>query len=578
MKVLIIDDDEVDRMSIMRAMQQASTPVSLAQADTAEAGLILARQTAFDVVLLDYRLPDRDGIEVLKELQHLGTRHTTVVMLSHQDDLALAQQAIGAGAQDFLLKEEVNPRRLLRTVYQAQQRHGLEEKLRDSHDRLRLLAERDSLTGLANRYDFERSLRLSAARSQRGDHSMAILLLDIDCFKEVNDTYGHDIGDQMLVQVARRLETVVRDSDVLARLGGDEFVVLLQDATQSDQPILLAQRIIGAFAEPLVFNGKHHTITASVGVATFGDSAGDAISLLKCADIAMYRAKQEGRNRCHFYSDQLHREVRARAELEHSLRWALERNEFRVHYQAQIDARNGLVAGMEALVRWQHPERGLLSPGHFLAHAEELGMMPAIGQQVLRTACQQLQAWRARMPERSLKLSVAVNLSASQLHGEDLLLSIENALLASGLPGTCLELEITENALLKKPELIAKRLKEVVARGVSLALDDFGTGYSSFEHLRIFPVHRLKIDQSFVKTLGENAAQDRLLNAMIRFGKALGLVVIAEGVETAAQASACREAGCDLLQGYYFSKPVCAEEFEACFLSSVSSVSSLPLA
>ncbi len=566
MKILIIDDDEVDRLAISRAMQQVSMPVSLTQADTADKGLALAKQAEFDVVLLDYRLPDRDGIEVLKELQHLGRKKMTVVMLSHQDDLALAQRAISAGAQDFLLKDEISAKRLLRTVQQAQQRHALEEELRDSHERLRHLAERDSLTGLANRYDFERALRLAVERAQRSDHGLAILLLDIDRFKEVNDTYGHDVGDQLLTEVARRLNVVVRDSDILARLGGDEFVVLLQDVMQKDQPILLANRIIAAFAEPFQFGDTRRAITTSIGISSYGNCADDAVSLMKYADIAMYRAKQEGRNQSHFYSEQLHQEVRARTELDNSLRTALEQQQFRVHYQAQINAVDGTLAGVEALIRWEHPERGLLSPAHFLGQAEELGLMPAIGQWVLRTACKQLQVWQARFPLCNLKLSVAVNMSAVQLQAKDLLKSVENALTESGLSAEFLELEITENSLIKKPEAITEALTALAACGVSLALDDFGTGYSSFEHLRLFPIHRLKIDQSFVKTIGHSDANDRLLNAMVKFGNALELTVIAEGVETEAQAAVCRTIGCDLLQGYYFSRPICAEAFEVAFL------------
>lgn len=567
MRVLIVDDDEVDRLSMVRAMQQAVMEITLVQTDTAAKGLNLARESVFDVVLLDFRLPDRDGIEVLKELKCIPDRHMTVVMLSHQDDLELAQRAIGAGAQDFLLKEEVTARLLLRTVYQAQHRHALEEDLRRSHERLRVLAERDSLTGLANRYDFDRALRIAVGCAQRKDRGVAILLLDIDHFKEINDNYGHAMGDQMLISVARRLEKVVRDSDVLARLGGDEFVVLLQDMLHDEQPALLASRIIEAFVEPMRFDTIALNITASIGIACFGADTADATTLLKCADIAMYRAKREGRNQSQFYSYQMHLEVRTRAELKTGLHCALALNQFRVFYQAQIDGRDGSLVGMEALIRWQHPQRGLLGPASFLTQAEEMGLMPAIGRWVMQEACQQLQSWRLRAPQYSSQLSIAVNLSAVQLQAKDLLETIDRVLLDCGLPPEFLELEITESALIKSPEEIANVLNSVSARGVRLALDDFGTGYSSFEHLRLFPIHRLKIDQTFVAGIGKSPAQDRLLHAMVSFGKALGLTVIAEGVETAAHANFCRDLGCDWLQGYHFSKPVSAEEFEAIFLT-----------
>ncbi|MFZ6766384.1 putative bifunctional diguanylate cyclase/phosphodiesterase [Undibacterium sp. Di26W] len=567
--ILIIDDDELDRRSVIRAMKQVPVSVNIVEASNALDGLLKAKATAFDVILLDYRLPDRDGIEVLKSLRLDKIHHAAIIMLTHQEDVTLAEQAIEAGAQDFLLKEEVNARRLLRAVHQARHRHKLETELNRSYDQLRDLAEHDALTGLANRYDFERALEFAVCRAKRENlhGKLAVLLLDLDRFKNVNDTYGHAVGDQLLIKVARRLGTTTRGSDLLARLGGDEFVVLVQDMDRVDHAILLATRIVEAFKKPILLEGLEWDVTMSIGIAVFGSCASDATELMKCADIAMYRAKQEGRNQSHFYSDQLHQAVRHRMYLERDLRHALKNDQLKVYYQAKVHALDGSLGGMEALLRWHHPQEGVLAPGTFLPMAEELGLMFEIDQWVMRTACAQLQQWRS-MPHLNVQhLSVAVNVSAIQLQGDNLLSTVDEALATSGLDPRCLELEITENALIRDPEHVASILLKLAARKLKLSLDDFGTGYSSFGHLKLFPIHILKIDQSFVAGIGRGASQERLLAAMIAFAKTLELTLVAEGVETAEQARFCTDRGCELLQGYYYSRPISAEQFEINFLS-----------
>ncbi|MCE9688000.1 EAL domain-containing protein [Shewanella sp. AS16] len=565
MEVLIIDDDELDRMAIIRAMRHAGVEVNFAQATTAQQGLILANAQRFDVVLLDFRLPDCDGIEVLKMLRSTDACQTAIVMLSQQEDETLAAQALEAGAQDFLLKDEVNSRRLWRAVYQAQHRYRLEEALHNSRNELRQLAECDPLTGLANRYDFERALQLGVGRASRGG-TLAVLLLDVDRFKQVNDTFGHGVGDRLLIEVARRLKPVIRESDLLARLGGDEFVVLLQDLARDEQAILLAERIVASFHEPMLCDGISLRVTASIGIAVYGDSANNTLDLMKCADIALYRAKQAGRNQSHFYSKQLHQAVRKRMALERDIRNALAQQEFKLYYQAQIDAKNGRLIGLEALLRWEHPSRGVLLPADFLVMAEEIGLMPEIGKWVLQSACRQVHAWRHCLAPDGLCLAIAINLSAGQLQEQDLFETIDSALADSGLDAGLLELEITEHALIKNPQNIAAKLAKIAARGVRLSLDDFGTGFSSFEHLKLFPIHALKIDRIFVSGIGQGEAQDRLLAAMIRFAKALGLKVVAEGVETNAQAQFCCAHGCDFQQGYFYAEALPATEFESRFL------------
>lgn len=570
LKVLCIDDDEIDRISIARTLKQTDITVQLVQTVTAAEGLAAAAAQHFDIILLDFQLPDRDGLDVLKILRQDVDRHATVIMLSRREDDALVQQAIDAGAQDFLLKDEVTPRRLVRAMRQSQYRSKLEDALSRIRENLRELAEQDALTGLANRYDFERVLALAVARGQRDGSRMAVLLLDVDNFKTVNDTFGHAVGDQLLVEVARRLRSVVRDSDMLARLGGDEFVILAQDMERDEQATLLAKRIVACFAEPMVFGEVQWTVTTSIGIAVFGDYTDNPSDLMRCADIAMYRAKQGGRNQSHFYSEQLHLAVQQRSALERDLRKALALQQFRVYYQAQVHAHDGTLGGLEALLRWEHPTMGTLAPGVFLPMAEELGLMREIGQWVLRHSCMQLQDWRSRIGLDGVRLAVAVNLSAAELQGNDLPDKLQAALGNSGLPADCLELEITESVLISDPETTATMLNAVAALGIHLALDDFGTGYSSFEHLQLFPIHSLKIDRRFIDGIGKGAVPERLLTAMIRFARTLNLSVVAEGIETPEQAQFCNTHGCDLLQGYHYSRPVPAAQFEAQFLAKLA--------
>lgn len=571
MEILIIDDDEVDRTSIMRALKNASQPASFTHAATASQAFELVESKLFDLILLDFRLPDQDGIEVLKTLRAKESRQSAIIMVSNQDDDLLALQAIDAGAQDFLLKEEVNPRRLQRALNQAKHRYSLELSLIESREELSFMAEHDSLTGLANRRDFDRSLNLAVSGASRG-RSFAVLMLDIDHFKRVNDIFGHDVGDQLLIEVSKRLKIIIRESDLLARLGGDEFVILCQDLSQDVQPSHLARRIQTDFAEPILIEGSALTITVSIGIAVYGEHAHSAIDLMKCADIAMYRAKKEGRNKSQFFSHELQEALLLQLQIEKDMRKALIQNQFVVYFQPQINADDGTLGGLEALLRWEHPTLGVLLPSYFLEVAEEVGLMEKIGELMLLQACKQFQDWRVRFNLENQHLKVAFNLSASEIQKKDLIAFVDHALTNSGLAPDCLELEITENALILNPEKIVKTMVQLNERGVKLSLDDFGTGYSSFEHLKLFPIHSLKIDRSFVNSIDEGEADQRLLSAMIQFAKTLGLTVVAEGVETARHVAFCREHGCDLLQGFYYDKALSATDFELKYLEAKISV------
>ncbi len=566
MRLLLVDDDELDRMTIARALRQSGLAVEITEAFTAADGLRLAGAGHFDAILLDYSLPDQNGLELLQALRATHADRAAIIMLTRREDDTLAAQCIDGGAQDFLLKDEVNGRRLSRAIRQAQQIHAMGEQLRASNERLRKLAEHDRLTGLANRYSFEVALHLAVARAQRKDSRIAVMLLDLDNLKNVNDTLGHDVGDLLLQAVAGRLASAVRGSDLVARLGGDEFVVLAQDLDRDAQANLLAERLLGSLQAPILAGGVELRVTTSIGVAVFEHADINTMDMMKCADIAMYRAKSDGRNQIHFYSSKLHEAVQRRSATERDLRLALGRGQFELYYQAQVAAVSRRVVGVEALLRWRHPERGLLLPGEFLAVAEEMDLMESIGAWVLHTACQQLGRWRAALPAAE-PLLIAVNLSALQMGGGQLVGTVERALADSGLPGECLELEITESVLIDDPIQTAAVLDQLAQRGVRLSLDDFGTGYSSMQHLKLFPIHVLKIDRAFVCAIGQDRKDERLFDALVRFAKTLGLTVVAEGVETREQAAFCRQVGCDRLQGYHYATPLPAGEFEHRFLA-----------
>ncbi|HDS1205196.1 TPA: EAL domain-containing protein [Shewanella algae] len=562
MNLLLIDDDEIDRAAIIRALDQSSLAFKVMEANCAQSGLEFACQQRFDGILLDYMLPDANGLEVLSRLNESAGEQTAVVMISRYEDDKLAQRCIELGAQDFLLKDEVNTSRLTRAIRNAKQRASMALALRQSHEKLKELAEHDSLTKLVNRYGFELCLNRTLSQVKRHQDMLAVILLDLDDFKGINDTLGHQGGDILLVEVANRLSAALREGDLIARLGGDEFVVLVTESENRYFPMAVANRLQRAFEEPFPLGEHDVLIGASIGIAAYSDSVCDSSELLKCADIAMYRAKKVGRNQIQFYSEELAREVRFRNRIEMGLRTALERDEFRVFYQGKFDAISGELLGMEALLRWQHPEDGLLAPDSFLPIAEEIGLVDEIGEWVLAQACAQTVKWLAILAPVGKQLSVAVNLSPSQIIRETLYQTIVRVLQQTGLPASLLELELTENALIEEPLELAKVLERIAALGVVFSLDDFGTGFSSLEHIKYFPINVLKIDKSFVASVEQDERGKRLLSALINFANGFNVVSVAEGIETEAQAQFCRERGCNLLQGYLYCRPIQPQDFE----------------
>ena len=386
------------------------------------------------------------------------------------------------------------------------------------------------------------------------------MFMDLDRFKNINDTLGHAAGDVLLIETAKRLKECVRKSDVIARIGGDEFVILLREVSDQSQVARVAQKILTAVVKPLVIHGHECRITGSIGISMFPTDALDEETLIKNADAAMYVAKEEGRNGFRFHFQDITSQSIERLTLEASLRGALERDELLLHYQPKQDLGDGGITGVEALLRWRHPDLGLLPPGRFIALAEESGLIVPIGKWVIETACAQNVAWqRQGLPA----LPIAVNLSPRQFGDPALLSDIEAALKKSGMAPELLELEITESMVMQNVERAMRVLKAIKSLGVMLAIDDFGTGYSSMSLLKKFPIDVLKIDRSFVREITSNSEDKAIADAIIALGRALDLTIVAEGVETLEQENFLRAHHCDQVQGYLISKPVPADEFAA---------------
>ncbi|RCV90272.1 EAL domain-containing protein [Billgrantia montanilacus] len=441
---------------------------------------------------------------------------------------------------------------------QRTQSRIMEERV-DHARRVEYLAFHDNLTGLPNRAYFTRLLTQGMQHSRRYGKRQALLFLDLDRFKAINDSLGHDAGDDLLKEMGKRLSGAVRESDVVARLGGDEFVVLIPEVIDESQVTVVADKILAAVSLPFTLVGQEFRITVSIGIAMFPQDGEDEQTLMKHADVAMYHAKEQGKNNAQFYSTQLSTDSLERLALESSMRKALENREFRLYYQSKQDMLTGRVTGMEALLRWQHPDLGLIAPMQFIPLAEENGLIVPIGRWVFNTACRQNVEWQMQgFPP----LSMAVNLSARQFLDEHLLGDIKTTLEETGMAPELLELEITESMMMLDMPRTVRILKDLKRMGVRIAIDDFGTGYSSLSKLKDFPLDTIKIDGSFIQDL-VNSAEDRsLTEAIIELGKSLGLTVVAEGVESIEQADYLRVHSCDQFQGFYINMPMPATEFE----------------
>jgi diguanylate cyclase (GGDEF)-like protein/PAS domain S-box-containing protein len=455
-----------------------------------------------------------------------------------------------------------------------------ERKVLENH--IQHLAYHDSLTDLPNRAMFNQHLHHAIVKAQRHGRRLAVLFIDLDRFKNVNDTLGHHAGDRLLQEMGRRIHSCLRSDDVmtrldqedlLARLGGDEFVVLIEEVAETGQLANIARNILAATVREYLLDGQLVHMTASIGISLFPDDSHNEFTLMKHADIAMYRAKERGKNNFQFYSARMDMHSTKLLELESGLRRAIEREELVLHYQPKIDAKSGHISGAEALVRWHHPELGLLAPGHFIPLAEETGLIIPLSKWVLREACRQNLAWQSRgLPP----MRMAINLSARQFTDDNLTADTSRVLKEVGMDHALLEIEITESMMMYNTERTIHLLSELRQLGISVAIDDFGIGYSSLSHLKHFPLDIIKIDRSFVRDIPVDLVDAAIADAIITMAKRMQVKVVAEGVETAAQLAFLCERGCDEIQGFFFSKPLPSEEFFA--FASARASSPTPIA
>lgn len=702
--ILLIEDNPGDARLIRELLRDAEAPFRLEHKDRLSDGIERFTEGGIQAVLLDLSLPDSQGLETLSRM-HSQVVGAPILVLTGLDDETLGLEAVQQGAQDYLVKGQIDGELLVRSIRYAIERTQIEQDLRREQEFLKAVlgnvasvivacdadgvltffdratqelyrvpvppeewaqhfglymadgktlmrmedvplfqafqgksilnvemvtapigavsrtylasgqpmldasgqkmgavvamhditerktfeeqlehqAFHDALTGLPNRTLFMDRLGHALVRTRRGPGSVAVLFLDLDNFKMINDSLGHKVGDQLLILVSQRLQGCIRPEDTVARLGGDEFTILLEDITDPSDAARIAERIEEQLRSPIIMGGQDMLrtsslegrelfISTSIGIAIQASTDDHPDDLLRNADIAMYEAKSKGKARYAVFEPRMKARASEHLRIETELRRAIEREEFRVYYQPIVCLDTGNISGVEALLRWEHPTRGMVPPLEFIPLAEETGLIVPIGQLVLEEACRQARHWQELYPQPGGgSLTMSVNLSARQFGHPKLLEDIARAIEETGLDACCLKLEITESIGVEDTGATIETLNRLKEMGIQLALDDFGTGYSALSYLKRFPISTLKLDRSFVAGLGRDAEDTAIVHAVIAFAKALGLSITAEGIETAEQLSALWALGCDHGQGYYFSKPLPRDAMSALLANPVMS-------
>jgi len=546
--LLVVEDDLTANRLDEVLMRPEGTAFEITRVMCVEEGLRRLQDAGFDAMLIDLSVHEADGLDSLMRAQAAASS-VPIVVLTYQRDEETAMRAARAGAQDYLAKGEVTPELISRTLVHAIERHRILQDLTQAKQRHRFLATHDSLTELPNRYWFMEHLETTIAASKRRQTQLAVLFFDLDGFKAVNDNLGHAIGDELLTDVAQRLRRVIRKNDVVARIGGDEFLAAVQDIPDEEGALALADMIRREIEQPYHLANNECWISASVGISIFPQHGEDSDDLIQSADTAMYEAKSAGKNCVHIYNSEMTDKAAERFQLVNELREAIHMGQLHLMFQPQIQVATEEIIGVETLVRWDHPTRGLISPQEFIQVAEETGVMVQLGEWVLKTACEAAVGWDAMKDVR-----VGVNISGRQIDQTNFTERVCKTLEETGLPASRLELELTES--LAANEATLRVVAELRALGIRVAIDDFGTGYSTLTLLRRLNVDLLKIDQSFVRGAAQTDPDGVILEGIIHIARGLGIEVMAEGVETVDEMRSLLDRSCTQMQGYLFSKPV----------------------
>ncbi len=550
-KILLIEDNEGDSRLLKVLLNEAQPGKHvITAAYTAKEGMVCLQGNDFDIVITDLNLPDTDNLNIITYIQEINAE-IPIVVLSGQSDEKLALQIVQMGAQDYLIKGQGDGHLISRVIdYSIERKKDIQE--------LSQLANYDSLTGLANRLLFRERLDRALIRADRSKALVALLVIDLDRFKNVNDSLGHDAGDQLLVKVASRLEQCTREGDTIARLGGDEFTIVMEDIKSIDDAVKIADKVLYFMKKEFEINSHEIFVTPSIGITIYPIDDTNASHLFINADSAMYDAKESGRNCYRFYTADMNSHLIVQMNLEAKLRRAIEKQEFILYYQPKFNVQSRESIGAEALIRWNEPEEGMISPAVFIPLAEETGLIGPITDWVMKEACKQNSIWQ----QQGYKpIRMAVNLSPKQFNQEDIAKRIFNQIICADLAPKYVELEITEGALVEDVEKSNQMLNELKSWGIHISIDDFGTGYSSLSYLKKFSLDTLKIDQSFVRDLLKDPDDAAIVSAIIAMAKSLRFNVIAEGVETEEQFNYLAAHGCNEIQGYFMGRPVPAEEF-----------------
>jgi len=547
MRVLIVEDSEDEALLLTHELKRAANDVCWRRVDSAETLKAALSEDDWDIVISDHAMPGFTSEDAYDLMMNCGKEIPFIIYSGHMNETA-AMTAMARGVHDYV--EKGNLRRLL-PVVQRELKTGAHARARlRAEDRLHRLANYDQLTGLPNRQLFYEQARDLLARCGRG---ATLLVLDVDRFMRINNTFGYAIGDLLVRQVAARLQNAVSERGVVTRMGRDDFAILEVIDGGPDEVRALAEHVMQAFAQPFRLAGREFFLTLSIGVCCYPQDGEDIGRLLVNAENAMFLAKRSGRNNYQVYVRDMNSTSADRLEMETSLRHAVRRGELMLHYQPSVDMRSGRITAVEALVRWQHPTRGMVPPDKFIPLADETGLIGEIGHWVLFEACAQTRRWH---DAGIAGLKVSVNVSAVQFRQCDLTAVVAQALAQTGLPPSCLDLEITETVLMQEADATIATLRGLKAMGVCVSVDDFGTGYSSLAYLKRFPIDTLKIDKSFMRDVTSDDHNAAIVRTVIALAKSLGLESIAEGVETRDQVEFLRAEHCDRLQGYFFSKPL----------------------